>query len=85
MRQRRGEIDRARFLHDVEDRHGDPFLLQRRDGHHAVRRDVEVARAPAVDHVQRVRIVDRPVMFAFLLLLRFDELVRRQFLSCAPF
>jgi hypothetical protein len=74
---RRGEVHRLRFADDVDDRNGDAFALQRRDGDVTVRCDVEVSGAPAVDHVQRACVFHRPVA-----LLGFGDFfcVRGQFL-----
>src|SRR5436190_860625 len=50
--QRRVEIERLRLAQGVDDRNGHAVFLQRRDGHVAVGVDVEIPRAPAVDHVE---------------------------------
>ena len=73
------EIQHLRLAHDVDDRNRDAFGLQRRNSQIAIRRDVKIARAPTVDHVQRDRVVDRPFV-----LLRFDDFLSGQFVSCAP-
>jgi hypothetical protein len=79
---RGGKTLRLRLAHDVDDRHGDSFVLQRRHRHQTLGRDMEIARAPAVDHVERERVIDAPILL-FCFPSRFAELVRGQFVSCA--
>jgi len=57
---RRGQIERLRLAHRVDDRNGHAVFLQRRHGEIAGLVHVEVAGAPAVDHVERRCVVDGP-------------------------
>jgi hypothetical protein len=78
--QRRGQVHHPRLAHHVDDRDRDAFVLEGRDRHLAVGTGVEVSAAPPVDHVERRRILGRPIQ---LQLLRYDEILSGQFVSCA--